>query len=232
TDKKGLFELAQGGSILLDEIGDMKQSLQGKLLRVLEERTVRPVGGSEEIPIDVTVIATTNTDLKKAVENGEFRMDLFFRLSAFHLNIPPLRERKVDVPVIIGHYLSSFVMQYKRPNTTRISPEAEKILMAYEWPGNIRELRNLLERLIVLEGAEEILPEHLPSWLTSKSGIAATASRDRITLPEQGVSLEELEKDLIMQALERTHHNKTQAAKLLSLSYDAFRYQVKKFGLE
>jgi len=232
ADKKGLFELAQGGSILLDEIGDMKQSLQGKLLRVLEERTVRPVGGSEEIPIDVTVIATTNTDLKKAVENGEFRMDLFFRLSAFHLHIPPLRERKVDVPVIIGHYLSSFVMQYKRPTTTRISPEAEDILMAYEWPGNIRELRNLLERLVVLEGAEEILPEHLPSWLTSKSGIATTASRDRIALPEQGISLEELEKDLIMQALERTHHNKTQAAKLLSLSYDAFRYQVKKFGLE
>jgi transcriptional regulator with PAS, ATPase and Fis domain len=232
ADKKGLFELAQGGSILLDEIGDMKQSLQGKLLRVLEERTVRPVGGSEEIPIEVTVIATTNTELKKAVENGEFRMDLYFRLSAFHLNIPPLRERKEDIPVIIRHYLSSFVMQYKRPITTRISPEAEKILMAYEWPGNIRELRNLLERLVVLEGAEEILPEHLPSWLTSKSGIATTASRDRIALPEQGVSLEELEKDLIMQALERTHHNKTQAAKLLSLSYDAFRYQVKKFGLE
>jgi DNA-binding NtrC family response regulator len=232
TDKKGLFELAQGGSILLDEIGDMKQSLQGKLLRVLEERTVRPVGGSEEIPVDVTVIATTNTNLKEAVENGAFRMDLYFRLSAFHLHIPPLRERKEDVPVIIRHYLSSFVMQYKRQVTTRISPEAEKVLMAYEWPGNIRELRNLLERLVVLEGAEEILPEHLPSWLTSKSGIATTPSRDRIVLPEQGVSLEELEKDLILQALERTHHNKTQAAKLLSLSYDAFRYQVKKFGLE
>jgi len=206
---------------------------------VLEERRVRPVGGSEEIPIDVTVIATTNTDLKDAVEKGSFRMDLYFRLSAFHLHIPPLRERKEDVPVIIRHYLSSFVMQYKRPTSTRISPEAERILMAYDWPGNIRELRNLLERLVVLEGAEEILPEHLPSWLTSKSGvatakpgIATTASRDKIALPEQGVSIEELEKDLIMQALERTHHNKTQAAKLLGLSYDAFRYQVKKFGLE
>ncbi len=232
ADKKGLFELAQGGSILLDEIGDMKQNLQGKLLRVLEERTVRPVGGSEEIPIEVTVIATTNTNLKDAVESGAFRMDLFFRLSAFQLHIPPLRERKEDVPAIIQHYLSTFVTQYKRTSTTRISPEAEKCLIAYPWPGNIRELRNLLERIVVLEGAEEILPEHLPDWLNcnARTGIAGPSSR--IALPEKGISLEQLEKDLIVQALERTKHNKAQAAKLLDLSYDAFRYQVKKFGLE
>jgi DNA-binding NtrC family response regulator len=232
ADKKGLFELAQGGSLLLDEIGDMKHSLQGKLLRVLEERTVRPVGASEEIPIDVTVIATTNTNLKEAVESGAFRSDLFFRLSPFQLHIPPLRERKEDVPVILQHYLSTFVTQYKRMSTTRISPEAEKYLMAYDWPGNIRELRNLLERIVVLEGAEEILPQHLPSWLTSRSKNDTSGSSERITLPEQGLSIEQLEKDLIVQALERTMNNKTQAAKLLNLSYDAFRYQVKKFGLE
>jgi len=232
-DKKGLFELAQGGSILLDEIGDMKPSLQGKLLRVLEERTLRHVGGGEEIPIDVTVIATTNSDLKDAVEKGGFRMDLFFRLSAFYLHIPPLRERREDIPIIIQHYLATFIAQYKRTSAPRISPEAEKILSSYAWPGNIRELRNLLERVVVLEGAEEILPEHLPSWLTNKSGIASpAASSERIVLPLQGLSLEALEKDLIVQALERTHHNKTQAAKLLGFSYDAFRYQVKKFGLE
>lgn len=232
ADKKGLFELAQGGSLLLDEIGDMKHSLQGKLLRVLEERTVRPVGASEEIPIDVTVIATTNTNLNDAVESGAFRSDLFFRLSPFQLHIPPLRERKEDVPVILQHYLSTFVTQYKRMSTTRISPEAEKYLMAYNWPGNIRELRNLLERIVVLEGAEEILPQHLPSWLTNRSKDDTIGSPVRITLPEQGLSIEQLEKDLIVQALERTMHNKTQAAKLLNLSYDAFRYQVKKFGLE
>jgi DNA-binding NtrC family response regulator len=232
ADKKGLFELAQGGSILLDEIGDMKQSLQGKLLRVLEERTVRPVGGSEEISIDVTVIATTNTNLKDAVESGAFRRDLFYRLSAFYLHIPPLRERKEDVHAIIQHFLSTFVTQYKRTSTTRISPEAEKCLIAYPWPGNIRELRNLLERIVVLEGAEEILPEHMPSWLTCKVRDNTAGPGARFELPVQGISIEQLEKDLIVQALERTKQNKTQAARLLDLSYDAFRYQVKKFGLE
>jgi DNA-binding NtrC family response regulator len=232
ADKKGLFELAQGGSLLLDEIGDMKQSLQGKLLRVLEERKVRPVGSSEEIPIEVTVIATTNTNLENAVESGAFRMDLFFRLSAFQLHIPPLRERRGDVPSIVQHFLSTFVTQYKRTSATRISPEAEKCLIAYPWPGNIRELRNLLERIVVLEGAEEILPEHLPGWLACKTRTDTAGPCTRIALPEQGISLEQLEKDLIVQALERTKHNKTQAARLLNLSYDAFRYQVKKFGLE
>lgn len=234
TDKKGLFELAHRGSILLDEIGDMKQNLQGKLLRVLEDRKVRPVGGSEEIPIDVTIIATTNADLKQAVQTGAFRMDLFYRLSAFHLHIPPLRDRKEDVTAIIEHYLSSFVTQYKRQATTHISPDAYKCLLAYHWPGNIRELRNLLERLVVLEGAEEILPDHLPSWLICKTGdsFLEPGPGARIELPEQGISIEALEKDFIIQALQRTNNNKTQAAKILGLSYDAFRYQVKKFGLE
>ncbi|HUI44697.1 MAG TPA: sigma-54 dependent transcriptional regulator [Nitrospirota bacterium] len=232
SDKKGLFEMAQGGSILLDEIGDMKHALQGKMLRVLEERTVRPVGGSEEIPIDVTVIATTNRNLAEAVDQGSFRMDLFFRLNTFYLHIPPLRERKEDIPLIMQYFLSQFTTRYQRKTTTRISPEAEKILTSYPWPGNIRELRNLLERVVVLEGAEEILPEHLPNWLTGKAGITPPSSGGRLSLPAQGLSLDDLEKDLIVQALERTNNNKTQAAKLLNLSYDAFRYQVKKFGLE
>lgn len=236
SDKKGLFEMAQGGSILLDEIGDMKQTLQGKLLRVLEERTVRLVGGSEEIPINVTVIATTNRNLAEEVDQGSFRMDLFFRLSTFYLHIPPLRERPDDIPRIMQYFLSQFTTRYQRKTMTRVSPEAERILMSYSWPGNIRELRNLLERLVVLEGAEEIVPEHLPNWLISKGGIVIPASvaptSGRISLPTEGLSLDELEKDLIIQALERTNNNKTQAAKLLNLSYDAFRYQVKKFALE
>ncbi len=232
SDKKGLFEMAQGGSILLDEIGDMKHTLQGKLLRVLEERTVRPVGGSEEIPIDVTVIATTNRNLAEAVDQGTFRMDLFFRLSTFYLHIPPLRERQDDIPRIAQHFLSQFTTRYQRKSMTTISPEAEKILTSYEWPGNIRELRNLLERLVVLEGAEEIVPEHLPNWLTSSAGITTHSPEGRVSLPAQGISLDDLEKDLIVQALDRTNKNKTQAAKLLGLSYDAFRYQVKKLGLE
>ncbi len=232
SDKKGLFEMAEGGSILLDEIGDMKQGLQGKLLRVLEERTVRPIGGSEEIPIDVTVIATTNRNLKEAVENGEFRMDLFYRLNTFYLHVPPLRERKEDIPLLARHYLSQFATRFKKKTVKSLSHETEELLRSYHWPGNIRELRNLVERLVVLESADEILPKHLPNWLMGPSSAVSHAPDGKFTLPEGGISLDEVEKDLILQALERTKNNKAQAAKLLKISYDTLRYQVKKFGLE
>jgi DNA-binding NtrC family response regulator len=230
--KKGLFEMAQGGSILLDEIGDMKQNLQGKLLRVLEERTVRPIGGSEEIPVDVTVIATTNRNLAEAVEKGEFRMDLFYRLSIFYLHVPPLRERKEDIPLVAGYFLSHIAQRYNKKSIKRFSPESEKLMESYAWPGNVRELRNLVERLVVLESAEEILPKHLPNWLTGQSGIVSQPPVAKFALPETGISLDEVEKGLIMQALERTKNNKAQAAKLLQVSYDTLRYQVKKYGLE
>lgn len=232
TDKKGLFEMAQGGSILLDEIGDMKLSLQGKLLRVLEERTVRPVGGSEEIPVDVTVIATTNRNLSEAVKNGEFRMDLFFRLSTFYLHVPPLRERVDDIPVLGRYFLSSLTKRYNKKVIKNFSPEAEKLLASYAWPGNIRELRNLVERLVVLESAEVITPEHLPAWLTTPAPQPQHQAPEKFALPEKGVRLEDVEKDFILQALDRTKYNKAQAAKLLHISYDTLRYQVKKLGLE
>jgi DNA-binding NtrC family response regulator len=232
SDKKGLFEMAEGGSILLDEIGEMKLSLQGKLLRVLEDRMVRPIGGSEEIPIDVTVIATTNRNLSEAVEKGEFRMDLFYRLNTFYLQVPPLRERKDDIPLLARHYLSEFSTRFKKKTAKIFSPEAEAILRSYFWPGNIRELRNLIERLVVLESADEILPKHLPDWLMGRSSVVSLAPDGKFTLPENGISLDEVEKDLIVQALERTKNNKAQAAKLLQISYDTLRYQVKKFGLD
>ena len=232
SDKKGLFEMAQGGSILLDEVGDMKQGLQGKLLRVLEERTVRPIGGSEEIPVDVTVIATTNKNLADAVKNGEFRVDLFYRLSTFYLHVPPLRERKEDIPLLANYYLSQFATRFKKKTVKSLSHETEELLRSYHWPGNIRELRNLVERLVVLESADEILPKHLPEWLMGQSGAYSPASDGKFTLPENGISLDEVEKDLILQALERTKNNKAQAAKLLQISYDTLRYQVKKFGLD
>ncbi len=232
SDKKGLFEMAEGGSILLDEIGEMKPSLQGKLLRVLEDRMVRPIGGSEEIPIDVTVIATTNRNLAEAVEKGEFRMDLFYRLNTFYLQVPPLRERKEDIPLLARHYLSEFATRFKKKNVKILSPETEELLRSYFWPGNIRELRNLLERLVVLESADEILPKHLPDWLMGRSTAAGHAADGKFILPEKGLSLDEVEKDLIVQALERTKNNKAQAAKLLQISYDTLRYQVKKYGLD
>jgi DNA-binding NtrC family response regulator len=232
TDKKGLFELAKGGTILLDEIGDMKMSLQAKLLRVLEERTVRHVGGSVEIPIQATVISTTNRNLNEAVARGEFRSDLFFRLSAFHLHVPSLKERRTDIPDIARHFLAFFAERYNKKTIKRFSPEAEALLAAHDWPGNVRELRNLVERLVVLESAEIILPEHLPDWLTGHPGAALQTCSGGFILPEEGLSLEDVEKGLIQQALERTKYNKTQAAKLLQVSYDTLRYQVKKFGLE
>jgi DNA-binding NtrC family response regulator len=232
SDKKGLFEMAEGGSILLDEIGEMKLSLQGKLLRVLEDRMVRPIGGSAEIPIDVTVIATTNRNLKEAVEKGEFRTDLFYRLNTFYLHVPPLRERQEDIPLLARYYLSQFATRFKKKAVKSLSPETEELLRSYNWPGNIRELRNLVERLVVLEIADEILPKHLPSWLIGPSSASSPAPDGKFTLPESGISLDDVEKDLILQALERTKNNKAQAAKLLRISYDTLRYQVKKYGLD
>ena len=233
TEKKGLFEMSQGGSILLDEIGEMKQNLQSKLLRVLEERTVRRVGGSEELPINATVIVTTNRSLPDMVEKGEFRMDLFYRLNAFSLVIPPLRERREDIPVLAGHFLTYFSSKYNKKVIKGFSPEAEQLLASHDWPGNVRELKNVIERIVVLESGDTILPEHLPKEIGMKPALPASGSgADRFILPGEGIFLDAVEKNLIIQALERAGHNKAQAAKLLGISYDTLRYQVKKFGLE
>ena len=232
VDKKGVFEMADGGSILLDEIGDMKLSLQGKLLRVLEERTIRRIGGNMEIPIDVTVIATTNRDIPQAIEKEEFRMDLFYRLNAFSLFIPPLRDRKEDIMLLARHFLTQFAGKYKNQQIRDFSAEAEQCLVFYRWPGNVRELKNVIERIVVLENTEIILPEHLPKELICRPAVAAVRTSDKFVLPEAGISLDEVEKNLIVQALDRSHNNKTLAAKLLNISYDSLRYQIKKFKLE
>ncbi|HTR45006.1 MAG TPA: sigma-54 dependent transcriptional regulator [Thermodesulfovibrionales bacterium] len=234
TEKKGIFELAQGGTILLDEIGEMKMDLQSKLLRVLEERTVRRVGGREEIPIEVTVIATTNRDIPEAIEKGGFRMDLFYRLNVFSLLIPPLRERGSDLSLLGRYFLGQFSARYNNKKLQGFSPEAEELLRAYRWPGNVRELKNVIERIVVLErDAELITPAHLPKEILSPAVSAGVATAEKkFVLPEEGISLDDLEKDLILQALERAKHNKTFAAKLLHISYDSFRYQIKKLGLD
>jgi DNA-binding NtrC family response regulator len=233
TEKKGIFELASQGSILLDEIGEMKTNLQTKLLRVLEERKVRRVGGRHDIPIDATVFATTNRNLEEAVEKGEFRIDLYYRLNVFSLHIPPLRERPEDLLLLAQYFLAFFSAKYNRMAPEGISPEAETLLLSYGWPGNVRELRNVVERIIVLENCETVRPEHLPKEILYPKGIGGTApAGSGITLPEGGLFLDDVEKHLILQALERSAGNKTQAAKLLGLTYDSLRYQIKKFGLE
>lgn len=231
SSKKGVFELANGGLILLDEIGEMKPELQSKLLRVLEERTIRRIGGKEDIPLDITVVATTNKNLSQSVKKQEFRVDLFYRLSSFYLHLVPLRERKEDIPPLARHFLEVYSKKYHNYEIKHFSPEAEDMLLAYDWPGNVRELRNLVERLVVLEHAETITAEHMPAWLTVETKGAGVLPADKFILPEKGISLDDFEKDLIRQALERAHGNKTVAAKLLNLSYDSLRYQIKRFGL-
>jgi transcriptional regulator with PAS, ATPase and Fis domain len=231
SDRKGLFEQAKGGSILLDEIGDMKLDLQSKLLRVLEERTIRPIGGKAEISVEVTAIATTSRNLSEAVKNGEFRKDLFFRLSTFYFHIPPLRERTGDIPLLARHFLTFFSKKYNKNAITAFSPESEQLMKAYRWPGNVRELKNLVERFVVLENSEVITPEHMPKWIFDHTTFMEQTSDTRFILPKSGISLEEVEKDLILQALEQANHNKTLAAKLLGISYDSLRYQLKKFGI-
>jgi len=232
TDKKGVFELANGGTILLDEIGEMRPSLQSKLLRVLEDRTVRRIGGKWDMQVEVTVLATTNRNLSEAVKNGEFRSDLFFRLSNFYLHIPPLRERQEDIPLLTRHFLSYYSLQYNKKIIKGFSSEAEKIMSSYSWPGNIRELKNLIERLVVLENTEEILPKQLPNWLTDVSAEGSHTHDTRFILPDEGTSLDDLEKDLFIQALQKAGNNKVAAAKLLNISYDSFRYGIKKYGLK
>jgi DNA-binding NtrC family response regulator len=232
AETKGIFELGSGGSVLLDEIAEMKPSLQAKLLRVLEERTVRRLGGRQDIPVDATVFATTNRDLPSAVEKGEFRADLYYRLTAFSLHVPPLRERKEDVPLLARYFLSHYARRYKKMPVKEISPEAERLLAGYGWPGNVRELRNVMEHIVVLEAERTVLPGHLPADILRGAPAGIRKEGAGITLPETGFSLEEAEKSLIVQALERAGGNKTMAAKLLGISYDSLRYQVRKFGLE
>jgi len=231
TDKKGVFELANGGTILLDEIGEMKQDLQSKLLRVLEERTIRRIGGKNEIPVDVVILATTNKELGKAVDEGSFRNDLFFRLNAFHLHIPPLRERREDISLLARHFLEDFSERYNRRHIKDFSKEAEDMLVGYRWPGNVRELKNLIERLVVLEHVETVKPEHLPSWLFVNTLRDYNQNDQPFVLPDRGISLDDLEKDLIRQALEKTNNNRAAAAKLLGITYESIRYQIKRLGL-
>jgi DNA-binding NtrC family response regulator len=237
TEKKGLFELAHGGSILLDEIGDMPLFLQSKLLRVLEERQARRIGGRQDIPIEAVVFATTNRDLEQAVDYGTFRRDLFYRLNAFPLHLPPLRERRDDILALARYFLGRFLVKYKRQGPTDFSPEAEARLSAYDWPGNVREVRNVVERIVVLGRGQKVLPEHLPREIAGASASAPPAAAGaakgfELLLPDEGLSLEDVERQLIEQALAKAGGNKTLAAKLLGMTYDSLRYQIKKFELE
>jgi len=232
ADKKGVFELANGGTLLLDEIGDMKIDLQSKLLRVLEERTVRRIGGKVDRPVDINIIASTNRNIKKQVADGSFREDLYYRLSSFLIDLPDLKDRENDVLLLAKYFLKRFAKKYSKNVVTVISKDAEKLILDYGWPGNVRELRNIIERCVVMEEMENLTADALPLDISGR--LQATEERRKrlhLILPEEGVVMEDIEKELMRLALVRTKNNMTKSAKLLHVSYDTFRYQAKKYDL-
>jgi two-component system, NtrC family, response regulator AtoC len=228
NQKKGLFELADGGTLFLDEIGDMEPGMQAKLLRVLEERSFRRVGGTKNIQIDVRIVSATNKDLLKAIEEKSFRADLYYRIQVIPIFLPPLRERRDDVMPLVEHFIAHFNREFGK-SVKRVSKMAEKFLVEYLWPGNIRELKNIIERAIILENEDILLLEHLPRELVAKA-IGAGAGPLSFHLPEEGIDIEDVERELIRQALESSEGNQSKAAKKLNLGVDAFRYRMKKFG--
>jgi len=226
--KQGLFELADGGTLLLDEVGDMKPAVQAKLLRVLETRHFRRVGGSQDIAVDVRVIACTNKRLDEAVAKGEFRQDLLYRLKVISVRLPSLRERREDVPVLAGHFLNKFATEFKKPRK-QLAPETATVLQQYDWPGNVRELRNAIERIVILEADPVVQPGHLPPEIRV-GPLPAARSGHGLELPADGVKLVDVERALVLQAIERAAGNQTRAAELLGLERDALRRRLIKFG--
>ena len=229
--KAGLVEAAHGGTLFLDEIGDMELGLQGKLLKLLEEKTLRRLGSLRELRVDVRVVAATNRPLEQLVREGKFRSDLFFRLRGVQLAVPPLRERGDDVLLLARHFLQLAAARYGKRGL-RLSAPAEAALLSYNWPGNVRELRNVIEEAVLLARSDLIAPEQLSFCASlgtaSAPGGEAAALAD---IPEGGINLEEVERGLVLQALQRTGWNVTRAARLLGLTRDTLRYRMEKFSL-
>jgi two-component system, NtrC family, response regulator AtoC len=230
TMKRGLFETAEGGSVMLDEIGDLPPGGQAKLLRLLENKTFRRVGGVAELRADVRVIAATNVNLEERVSEGRFRADLFFRLNVVRVVVPSLRDHQEDVPTLVAHFIARFNQELKR-SVRGVSPAAMELLRAYHWPGNVRELRNVIERAFILHaGPEEIRPEHLTPELR-RTAPARPKERLVPTVEEQGLVLDDVERKLIAEAMERSSGNQSKAARLLGVSRDTLRYRLKKHGM-
>ena len=224
--KRGLLESADGGTVFLDEIGEMVPLLQAKLLRFLEEKSFKRVGGSSDIKVDVRVIAATNRSLQDEVKKGHFREDLYYRLNVMAVPLPPLRDRRDDVPLLLNHYIDGFNSEFRK-KVRGVSSGALRALQSYGWPGNVRELRNAVERAMLLSDGTELKEEHFPMLTAQESGFSA-----EVALPAAGVNLEALERSLVVQALERSGWNQTKAAVLLGLNRDQIRYRIEKFKLE
>ena len=223
--KRGLIESADGGTVFLDEIGEMVPLLQAKLLRFLEEKSFKRVGGAQDIRVDVRVVAATNRSLQEEVKKGRFREDLYYRLNVMSVELPPLRERPGDIAPLISHYIGTFNTEFRK-KIRGVSPAAMTALRAYPWRGNVRELRNALERAMLLADGNELNESHFPMLAASDGALSTT-----VGLPNEGINLEELERSLVVQALERSGWNQTRAATLLGLNRDQIRYRIEKFDL-
>ncbi len=232
TQKRGLFESAEGGTVMLDEIGDLHPGGQAKLLRLLENKTFRRVGGVTELRADVRVLAATNVNLEERVAEGRFRADLFFRLNVVRIVMPPLREHPEDVPTLCAYFIARFNHEMKQ-QLKGVNAGALQMLQAYRWPGNVRELRNVIERAFILHaGAEELRPEHLSPELRGAAMAAAARRPEKpVAVPQDGLVLEDAERKLIQEALERSSGNQSRAARLLGISRDTLRYRLKKHNM-
>lgn len=232
SDKKGLFEIADKGTLFLDEIGELDISLQAKILRALQEKQIRRVGGTRELNVDVRVVAATNRDLLHMVEEKRFREDLYYRLNVLSIELPALRERQTDIPVLIEYFIKKHTRGTQRKIT--LTADARKLLENYGYPGNVRQLESALERAILLCEDDKVTIDDLPPEMTS-GGVRSTTTAsggDLFALPPEGVNFEDVERSLIMQAMSRTDNNITKSAKLLGLTFRTLQYRLEKFGFK
>ena len=245
--KKGLFEMAHGGTLFLDEIGELSPFMQAKLLRVMEDQKIRRVGGVRDIQVDVRVIAASNRDLERAVREGHFRQDLYYRLAIISIFIPPLRERKEDILPLVEYFIEQYNQTFRKA-IRGVSEDARRLLLAYDWPGNVRELKNAIERAMILEEDPNLQVAYMPFSVSNPKGsgtafeqLSSTAPGGQtlpegrrlppLSIPGSGTSLEEIERAMVELALQKAQNNQTQAARLLDISRDALRYKMKKFDL-
>lgn len=233
VDKSGLFEVADTGTLFLDEVGELPLSIQVKLLRAIQERMIRRVGGTDDVKVDVRIIAATNRDLEEMVKLGTFRQDLYYRLNVINIKMPPLRERPDDIPLLANHFLKKYSDKLSK-GVQGISDEAMEMLKKYDYPGNVRELENIIERTVALEGGSSILPESLPPFVNTPSG-RKLASSHEIQVTEDGLDLDkvmgQIEKELLLKAIHAAGGVKKRAAKLLSITFRSMRYRVEKYNL-
>jgi transcriptional regulator with PAS, ATPase and Fis domain len=233
--KRGMFEMADGGTLFLDEVSEMTLGMQAKLLRVLEGQAFRRVGGVKNINVDVRVIVASNRNLEEAVRASRFRQDLYFRLAIIPLTLLPLRDHKDDIQPLLEHFIQHYNQKFRKA-IQGLTKEAEELLQNYDWPGNVRELRNAIERVMILAESNRVAVKHLPIRISEGGALpipmSEFAANGVIALPSGGISLYNVERELIQQALEQARGNKTMASKLLRITRDTLRYKVKKYKLE